>query len=39
MPVWIQVDQPMPYKIYYPYRLLPWNFGGYTFNVRHDGKT
>lgn len=38
MPVWIEVEQPAPYGIYYPYQIWPWDFGRHSFEVRRDGK-
>lgn len=38
MPVWIEAEQPQPYFIQYPARLVPWDFGGSTFEVLHNGR-
>lgn len=38
MPVWVDVDPPAPYVISYPCWYWPWNFSGYEFEVRRDGK-
>ncbi|MGH9664869.1 MAG: hypothetical protein ACRD9L_10640, partial [Bryobacteraceae bacterium] len=37
MPVWIAVERPYPYEVYYPYSLNPWNFGGGEFEVKRNG--
>lgn len=37
MPVWIKLERPYPYDVFYPYSLNPANFGGGRFEVRRNG--
>jgi hypothetical protein len=38
MPVWIDVDQPATYGIWYPYSMFPLDFGGNQLEVLHKGE-
>jgi hypothetical protein len=38
MPVWIQVEIPMNLGFSYPFSFCPWDFGGYEFEIRRDGR-
>lgn len=37
MPIWIELEQPMPYDIRYPFQPWPWNFDGYQVELRYEG--
>ena len=39
MPVWIDVDAPVPYLVPYPCSYWPWSFPGYEFEVLRNGQT
>ena len=38
MPVWIEVEIPMNLRFSYPFSYCPWDFGGYEFEIRRDGR-
>lgn len=37
LPVWLKIQRPYPYEIYYPYSFNPWNFGGAELQMTRDG--
>ncbi len=39
MPVWIHIEPPFPYRVYYPCGLWPWSFPEYDFEVRLHGRS
>jgi hypothetical protein len=38
MPLWIEVEIPMNVGFAYPLGVCPWDFGGYEFEVRQNGR-
>lgn len=37
-PLWIALEEPMPYEVYYPCTASPWDLSYYEFEVRRNGR-